>query len=194
MHMKKSAKRTRAKSMPMPAPLPLGASYRSRAGTRRAKRMPIPMPLGASYRSRAGTRRNTNYQNIKSNSKSQQKIILTFLEMLDTIKVHHWKTMQFSTHKATDDMHDKLSDNVDKFVETMIGKNGIRVNLTSFRTIPLCDYDNDEKFKNKIDTYKTFLIGLNKDQFNITNNSDLLNIRDELLGNLNQLTYLLTFK
>ena len=172
MHMKKSAKRPRAKRMPTPTP--------------------IPMPMGASYRSRAGTRRNN--QNIKSNSKSQQKIILTFLEMLDTIKLHHWKTMQFSTHKATDDIHDKLSDNVDKFVETMIGKNGLRVNLTSFRTIPLCDYDNDEKFKNKIDTYKTFLIGLNKDQINITNNSDLLNIRDELLGNLNQLTYLLTFK
>ena len=29
---------------------------------------------------------------------------------------------------------------------------------------------------------------------NITNNSDLLNVRDELLGNLNQFTYLLTFK
>ncbi len=36
---------------------------------------------------------------------------------------------------------------------------------------------------------------MNKDAgLNITNNSDLLNIRDEILGNLNQFTYLLTFK
>jgi len=28
---------------------------------------------------------------------------------------------------------------------------------------------------------------------NITDNSDLLNIRDEILGNLNQFSYLLTF-
>jgi hypothetical protein len=36
---------------------------------------------------------------------------------------------------------------------------------------------------------------MNKDAgLNITNNSDLLNVRDEILGNLNQFTYLLTFK
>ena len=31
-------------------------------------------------------------------------------------------------------------------------------------------------------------------ELNTTGNSDLLNIRDEILGNLNQFTYLLTFK
>ena len=141
------------------------------------------------YRSRAGDGNSENKTEIK------QTIVLTFIEMLDTIKLHHWKTMSFATHKATDDIYSKLSDNIDKFVEVMIGKNGERIELSSFKTIPLYDYDNDANFKDKIDTYKTFLIELTKDtDLNLENNTDLLNTRDEILGNLNQLTYLLTFK
>ena len=34
----------------------------------------------------------------------------------------------------------------------------------------------------------------NNSGLNVTNNSDLFNVRDEILGNLNQFTYLLTFK
>jgi type I restriction enzyme S subunit len=53
-------------------------------------------------------------------------------------------------------------------------------------------------FKSEKDIKKLsdlFLINMNRDAgINITNNSDLLNSRDELLGNLNQFTYLLTFK
>jgi hypothetical protein len=77
----------------------------------------------------------------------------------------------------------------------MLGKTGSRVNLTGQKTSPLLDYTNLEDFKKEIEKYKVFLINMNKDDgINITNNSDLLNIRDELLANLNQFTYLLTFK
>jgi hypothetical protein len=77
----------------------------------------------------------------------------------------------------------------------MLGKTGSRVNLTGQKTLPLLDYTNLEDFKKEIEKYKVFLINMNKDDgINITNNSDLLNIRDELLANLNQFTYLLTFK
>ena len=77
----------------------------------------------------------------------------------------------------------------------MLGKTGGRVNLTFVKTLPLLDYTNVADFKREISKYKQFLIDMNKDTtLNITNNSDLLNIRDEILANLNQFTYLLTFK
>ena len=89
----------------------------------------------------------------------------------------------------------EVSKNIDSFVEVMLGKTGSRVNLTGQKTLPLLDYTNVEDFKKEIEKYKVFLINMNKDAgINITNNSDLLNIRDELLANLNQFTYLLTFK
>jgi len=125
---------------------------------------------------------------------NESKIVETFLEMLNTVKLYHWKTHSHAQHKATDDLYSKLNENIDSFVETMLGKNESRVNLTHVNSIPLNDYSSLTPFKQKIDQYKQFLIQMNDSIVNITNNSDLLNIRDELLGNLDQFSYLLTFE
>ena len=125
----------------------------------------------------------------------QQKIVIMFLQMLNTVKLYHWKTTSYAEHKATDELYTNLNTGVDSFVEIMLGKTGSRVNLTGQKSLPLLDYTNVTDFKKEIEKYKTFLINLNKEEgLNITNNSDLLNIRDEILGNLNQFTYLLTFE
>ena len=77
----------------------------------------------------------------------------------------------------------------------MLGKTQNRVNLTHHKSLPLLDYTSINDFKREVNKYKEFLINMNKDiNINITNNSDLLNVRDEILGNLNQFLYLLTFK
>jgi DNA-binding ferritin-like protein len=138
----------------------------------------------------------SSYKNVKNSHKySEQLIVTMFLQMLNTVKLYHWKTTSYSQHKATDELYANLNTNIDSFVEVMLGKTGGRVNLTGQKTLPLLDYTNLEDFKKEIEKYKAFLISMNKDDgINITNNSDLLNIRDEILGNLNQFTYLLTFK
>jgi len=129
------------------------------------------------------------------NQYTQQKIVTMFLQMLNTVKLYHWKTTSYSQHKATDELYSNLNENIDSFVEIMLGKKGDRVNLTGQKSLPLLDYTNLSDFKKEVEKYKTFLINMNKDAgLNITNNSDLLNVRDEILGNLNQFTYLLTFK
>ena len=134
-----------------------------------------------------------NYSSL--NQYTEQKIVSMFLQMLNTVKLYHWKTYSYSQHKATDKLYGELGDNIDTFVETMLGKKGDRVNLTGQKTLPLLDYTNVQDFQKEVEKYKVFLIDMNKDAgINITNNSDLLNIRDEILGNLNQFTYLLTLK
>lgn len=126
---------------------------------------------------------------------TQQRIVTMFLQMLNTVKLYHWKTTSYSQHKATDELYTNLNANIDSFVEIMLGKKGDRINLTGQKSLPLLDYTNLSDFKKEVEKYKTFLINMNKDAgLNITNNSDLLNVRDEILGNLNQFTYLLTFK
>lgn len=125
-----------------------------------------------------------------SSNYSKQHIVTIFLQMLNTVKLYHWKTSSYAQHKATDDLYANLNTNIDTFVETMLGKTGARVNLTGVKSIPLLDYSNLSSFKHEIEKYKQFLINM---KLNATNNSDLLNIRDEILGNLNQFTYLLTF-
>jgi DNA-binding ferritin-like protein len=125
----------------------------------------------------------------------EQKIILTFLGLLNTVKLFHWKTQSYATHKATDELYSSLNGHVDKFVEVLLGKIGNRVNLLKTHTIPLKDFSSAEEFIAEINRMKTFLVDLDSnDAMNIMSNSDLYNIRDEILGDLNQTLYLLTFR
>ena len=125
---------------------------------------------------------------------SHSNIISTFLEMLNMVKLHHWKTYSYSTHKATDELYSDLNSNVDAFVEVLLGKEGTpRVNLTQMKSLPLYDFSSVGPFKQKITQFKVYLEHMSKCP-TLMNNSDLLNIRDELLGNLNKFTYLLTLK
>lgn len=143
-----------------------------------------------------GTRRNINLsKNLSKNKYNQQHIVIMFLQMLNTVKLYHWKTSSYAQHKATDELYANLNLNIDRFVEIMLGKTGGRVNLTGTKSIPLLDYTDLSNFKKEVERYKRFLIDMNREVgINITNNSDLFNVRDEILGNLNQFTYLLTFK
>jgi hypothetical protein len=129
-----------------------------------------------------------------SNSSSeafQQTIVKMFLEMLNTVKLYHWKTSSYAQHIATDTLYADLNVSIDQFVEIMLGKKGNRVNLTGQKTLPLMDYTDVTDFKKKIDEFKEFMTSLNIDD---KKNTDLLNVKDEILGLLNKFTYLLTFK
>lgn len=125
--------------------------------------------------------------------KEEKDIVIHFLEMLNTIKLFHWKTTGYAVHKATDDLHSKLSGNVDSFVEVMLGKHGGRLNMQSHQTLMVRDYGSTATgaFKQEMDKYKEMLQGLTG-TLDSSKDSDLLNIRDEMLGNINQFLYLLT--
>lgn len=126
----------------------------------------------------------------KRNSHSHQQIVTMFLQMLNTVKLYHWKTSSYAQHKATDELYANLNLNIDTFVEIMLGKTGSRVNLTGQHSLPLLDYTNVGDFTREVNKYKTFLTNMQLSSAD----TDLLNVRDEILGNLNQFTYLLTFK
>ena len=59
--------------------------------------------------------------------------------------------------------------------------------------LALRTYTNNEEFKTVIHSYVQFLLGLsNIPVFNTLANTDLLNLRDDMVGILNQFLYLLT--
>jgi hypothetical protein len=164
-----------------------GGLYSMRAGSYKRAKHQIG---GGGYNMRAGSHTRKHSQ---AQMKTEKTIVLTFIEMLNTIKLHHWKTMSHATHKATDELYSKLNENIDTFVEIMLGKSGGRINLTNVRSIPVYDFNDEATFKRKIETYRAFLTNLSMNATIMQNNPDLLNLRDELLGNLNQFMYLLTF-
>ena len=144
---------------------------------------------------------NNNPQPLTDPNKSLKKrqplekseLVKMFLEMLTTIKLYHWNTHSYSRHKATDELHEKLSELVDQFVEVMQGKmfspNRIRtINSEILAYTP----ETQPKMVDKILFYIEKLQNLNK-YFSTTKDSDLLNIRDEMLAHLNQFLYLFSF-
>ena len=52
-------------------------------------------------------------------SSFQKEITIIFLEMLLMVKLFHWKTTSYATHKATDDLYSKLNANIDSFMEIL---------------------------------------------------------------------------
>jgi len=146
-------------------------------------------------RRRQKTRKNRpQTASMQSIQKFEQEIIIKFLSMLNIVKIYHWKTHSYSSHKATDELYSKLNGDIDKFVEVLLGKIGNRVDLTKVKSIPVRDFTSLEQMKKEIASFKSYLVGLDSNKvMNIMSNSDLYNIRDEILADLNQFLYLSTF-
>ena len=126
----------------------------------------------------------------------ESDVVCKFLEMLNNIKLYHWKTYSYATHKATDELYASLGVNIDKFVEVLLGKAQNRIKMRT-KNIPIKDMNSPQEFKREIDSYKSYLVNLSNNKAlgaGGMTNSDLLNIRDEILADLNQFLYLFTFK
>jgi hypothetical protein len=118
---------------------------------------------------------------------SQKNInnIVHFLFTLQLLnKLYHWNTMSHARHVATDRFNSKLLELTDKFVEVYIGK---------YKVKPMID---NISIKN-IDDNEIVLLFEEAREFleNIRiSDTSLLNIRDELLAEVNQTLYLFTQK
>jgi DNA-binding ferritin-like protein len=132
------------------------------------------------------TRKNTN--------SFEKEIVTKLLSLLLTIKLFHWQTHSYSAHKATDHLYDNVNKNMDRFVEVLLGKSGNRVYFTS-DSIPVKNISDTKHMVSEIKQVNQYLINLNQNSFmKSMSNSDLFTIRDELLADLNQFLYLLTFQ
>ena len=111
------------------------------------------------------------------------------------MKIYHWKTKSFAEHKAFDRTYKDLSGKIDEIMEVYMGKYGREESEKGFYTIKIYDYTSKESEhspKNVIDFCVDFL------STDITNmfekDSELLNLKDDLLAILERLKYLLTLK
>jgi hypothetical protein len=132
-------------------------------------------------------------------SMSVKKDIVTYmLQMLMTVKLYHWNTLIHSVHIATDELYGSLNTLIDQFVEVLLGKHTNiseknKHDILNIKTLHLNNYKDNVKFKKELEGYKKYLIHMDK-YFSKVENSDLFNIRDEILAVLNKISYLLTLK
>ena len=116
--------------------------------------------------------------------------ILRFLEMLNTIKIYHWSTLSYPTHKATDELHEKMSELVDSFIEKYIAITGTPLfhHGRGKQSIPFYECKSLEDYRKKLQDYKRFLVSFNKNVLH-QEATELLSIRDDMLGEIDQALY-----
>ena len=147
------------------------------------------------YRRKRGETKRNRSNSSSSLTTFQKEITVVFLEMHLMVKLFHWKTTSYATHKATDELYTKLNANIDSFIEILLGKSGSRIDLMSNKNIRLVDLSSQESLKREVESFKGYLVGLDDNAaMRKMSNSDLYNIRDTILGDMNQFLYLLSFK
>ena len=119
-------------------------------------------------------------------------ITTMFLGMLNTVKLYHWKTHSYAQHVATDELYLKLNKHIDKFMEVFLGKDDGRLEKLD-KKIKLSHPKTLEEMKAHLYKYRDYLTDMNK-VLDTEKDSDLLNVRDEILADINQVLYLFTFK
>jgi len=104
------------------------------------------------------------------------------------LRMLHWGTGSYAEHKALGKAYEGLDGLIDTFVETWMGVHGKSLPTVRLELKPYTPGAADKL----LDQAVLFLTGeLNN---TVTHNTDLLNIRDEMLGLVHHTKYLLTLK
>ena len=119
-------------------------------------------------------------------------IIENFLTTQQNIRMYHWTTKIYNQHVISWNLYEKLDELFDKFVETYLGK----YETLNYKKLTIISNQlNSKELLKFLKRFKQFLMSdlelLLNDKMK---NSDLKNIRDEILGEINQFIFLLRLK
>jgi hypothetical protein len=115
-----------------------------------------------------------------------------FLHLRDQIKLYHWQTRVYARHIATDKIVDQLDKSIDSYVEVYAGKYG-RSKLTSKNASISLHNLTEAGAVRLVNASIKYLQGPLTKTLK-PSDTDLMNIRDEMIADLNQLLYLFTLK
>jgi hypothetical protein len=115
-----------------------------------------------------------------------------FLHLRDQIKLYHWQTRVYSRHIATDKIVEQLDKSIDSYVEVYIGKYGRPKVLGKNASITLHNLTEAGAVR-LVNAAIKYLQGPLTKTLKPAD-TDLMNIRDEMVADLNQLLYLFTLK
>ena len=117
-------------------------------------------------------------------------IVQFYLTLRNAMKIYHWNTTSYARHKASDDFIEKLDGLIDRFVEVYMGRYGrapafnkpMKLDLPSLDEKLVVEYLEEARI-----WMQDRLPKMLKDT-----DTDLYNLRDEMLSEINQTLYLFT--
>ena len=119
-----------------------------------------------------------------------EQIIQFFFHAILNIKLYHWQTKRYPRHVSSDTLFTNLLASMDSFIETYIGKYE-RPNFKDEFSIDVVQFS-DKSIVQLLKEYSTFLNKEVPKHLDPQADTDLFNIRDDILGKINQTLYLFT--
>lgn len=120
-------------------------------------------------------------------------LITKLLTVQAQLRVYHWQTKSYAEHKALGKLYGVLDLNIDAFVETFSGKKGGVPSAKDNFTFVAENYKDNKTVVAFLDEFAVYLTQDMAAMLD-TKDTDLLNIRDTMLGEVNQTKYLLRLK
>jgi hypothetical protein len=122
-------------------------------------------------------------------TRKENKTVFKFFQDLElNTQMYHWLTESYSRHMGSDKLYKNILETTDKFIEVYIGRYGRPKFSQDTITIKKMT---DEEFvlylKKSVEFLENKIIIFFKPK-----DTDLLNIRDELIAQINQALYLFT--
>jgi hypothetical protein len=122
----------------------------------------------------------------------KEQLMINFITLQEQFRVLHWQTKSYARHNAYGGIYDALNDLIDGFIEVYMGKYG-RVEFASGEGTIVLKNTNDLGLNEFLNQNLEFLMSLSN-SLDPQKDTDLLNIRDEMMAEINKLKYLLTLK
>ena len=120
------------------------------------------------------------------------EIAMIFLSFRDQLKIYHWQTSIYARHVAADKLFDSLQDQIDRFMEVLQGSRNARIQLTAKSGNVKYTNQNDEDANSILLSFKNWLLNSLPNMLKDTD-TDLINIRDEMVASVNNTIYLYSF-
>jgi DNA-binding ferritin-like protein len=114
-----------------------------------------------------------------------------FLGLQSQLRICHWQTKGLGRHKAFGKLYKALDPLIDTFLESAMGKYGRFVLDNETKNIELNNLSEIDT-KSLIIKIREILAGMSESLD--PSDTDLLNIRDEMLAEVNKFAYLLTLE
>ena len=121
----------------------------------------------------------------------KEDLILKLVQIQIQWRFLHWQTFGDAKHRTYGEIYEGLDELIDGFTESMMGKYG-RPEFDPEFALMFQDI-NSLSIQKFMDGITEFLVGMT-DQLDSRYDTDLLNLRDEMLGLINKSKYLLTLK
>jgi DNA-binding ferritin-like protein len=109
--------------------------------------------------------------------------IKQFLTIQQQVRMYHWTSKIYNQHVITGKLYEKLDEKIDEFIEILLADREVEGTHLTIRSV---SFLNRQGLLKKLNEFIVYLQGFDNDL-----SSDLLNVRDEILGVVHQHIYLL---